>query len=192
MLVLGARRNGPRQARTRPSAGSTRAIMPSLPTSASCNTARMALLRYDATIAPAQAPSGRCRIVGQAELRLWGESRLSLGRRMNASVGRRATDSRMEGGTGVALAARWPRSWRGCSEASFPRPHMAALTTLMPVATSETSSPKGRPTTKHLIIPPEEAADPLKPLTLLAVFEPRRMLIRRLGWSRRPAHSWRR
>ena len=35
------------------------------------------------------------------------ESRLSLGRRMTASVGRRATDSRTERGTGVALAARW-------------------------------------------------------------------------------------
>ena len=69
---------------------------------------------------------------------------------------------------------------------------MAALTTLMRAATSETSSLKNRPTTKHLIVPPQEAADPLKPLTFLVVFEPRRMPIRRLGWSRRPAHSWRR
>jgi hypothetical protein len=42
----------------------------------------------------------------------------------------------------------------------------------MPAATSETSSPKDIPTTKHPIIPPEEAADPLKPLPLLVAFEP--------------------
>src|SRR6266436_1148272 len=90
-------------------------------------------------------------------------------------------------GAGVALAASWrPHSKRGYSEASFPGPRMAALTPLMPAATSETSSSKDRPTTKHLIIPPEEAADPWKPLTLLVVFEPRRMPITRLGWSRRP------
>jgi hypothetical protein len=69
---------------------------------------------------------------------------------------------------------------------------MAALTPLMPEATSERSSPKDRPTTKHPITPPEEAADPLTPLTLLVVFEPRRLAIRRLGWSRHPTHSWRR
>ena len=69
---------------------------------------------------------------------------------------------------------------------------MAALTPLMPTATSETSSPRDRPTTKDPIISPEEAADPLKPLALLVVFEPRRLAIRRSGCSRRPAHSWRR
>jgi hypothetical protein len=47
---------------------------------------------------------------------------------------------------------------------------MAALTPLMPTASSETSSPKARPTTKDPIISPEEAADPRKPLTLLVVF----------------------
>jgi hypothetical protein len=69
---------------------------------------------------------------------------------------------------------------------------MAALTPLMPTATSETSSPKDRPTTKHPKISPEEAADLLKPLTLLVVFEPRGMQIKRSGCSRHPAHSWRR
>src|ERR1700751_351923 len=49
---------------------------------------------------------------------------------------------------------------------------MAALTPLVPTATSETSSPKDRPTTKHPIISPEEAADPLKPLTLLVGSSP--------------------
>ena len=68
---------------------------------------------------------------------------------------------------------------------------MAALTPLMPTATPETPNPKDRPTTKDPIISPEEAADPLKSLTLQVVFEPRGMQIRRLGWSRRPAHSWR-
>jgi hypothetical protein len=47
---------------------------------------------------------------------------------------------------------------------------MAALTPLMLAATSETSSLKDRPTTKQPIIPPEEVADPLKPLTLSAGF----------------------
>jgi hypothetical protein len=69
---------------------------------------------------------------------------------------------------------------------------MAALTPLMPTATSETSSPKDRPTTKDPIISPEEAADLLKPLTLLVVFEPRRLAITRSGCSRHLAHSWRR
>ena len=66
------------------------------------------------------------------------------------------------------LAASWrPHgNHRGHSEASFPGPRMAALTPLMPTATSETSSPKDRPATKDPIISPEEAADPLKPLTL--------------------------
>jgi hypothetical protein len=90
----------------------------------------------------------------------------------------------------VALAASWrPHSKRGHSEASFPGPRMAALTPLMPAATSETSSPKDRPTTKDPIISPEEAADPLKPLTLLVVFEPRGMPIKRSGWFRHPTHS---
>src|SRR4029077_1531846 len=92
-------------------------------------------------------------------VRAWVESRLSPGRRMNASGGRRTTDSRTERGAGVALAASWrPHSKRGHSEASFPGPGMAALTPLMPTATSETSSPKDRPTTKDLIISPEVAA----------------------------------
>jgi len=43
---------------------------------------------------------------------------------------------------------------------------MAALTPLMPTATPETPNPKDRPTTKDPIISPEEAADPLKSLTL--------------------------
>jgi hypothetical protein len=129
----------------------------------------------------------------RAESTAVGESRLSLGRRMNASGGRRTTDSRTERGAHVALAASWrPHSKRGQSEASFPGPRMAALTPLMPTATSETSSPKDRPTTTDPIISPEEAADPLKPLTLLVVFEPRGMQIRRSGCSRHPAHSWRR
>ena len=122
-----------------------------------------------------------------------GEGRLSPRRRMNASGGRHTTGSRTERGAGVALAASWrPHSKRGHSEASFPGPRMAALTPLMPTATSETSSPKHRPTTKDPIISPEEAADPLKPLTLLVVLEPHGMQIRRSGCSRRPAHSWRR